>query len=257
MATEIYFFSGTGNSLVLARKIAAGLEDVKIINIRKCDGKETTFNAQCVGVVFPVYAWGIPLIVQRFLQNVSRGNAEYFFAVCDCASLQGRALSQVQELLIRKDITLDSSFNVIMPSNYIPFGGAESERIQKKKFMDADRRVKTIVDTVRKRQKTAIDETGFPPAFLAKTLYRFFSKRLPKFSRKYHVSKKCTGCGLCEKICPVGNISLKDGHPIWGKKCECCMACLQFCPESAILCGRISADRRHYHHPLVKAEDLF
>lgn len=216
-----------------------------------------TFKTKAVGIVFPVYAFGIPLIVQRFLQNVLRGNAEYVFAVCNCAAQQGRALSQVQALLRKKGIALDASFNVIMPSNYIPFGGAESERIQKKKFMDADARIKTITDVVSKQQKTPLDESAFPPAFLSKLMYKFFSRRLPKFSRKYHVSKSCTGCGICEKVCPVGNITLKEGRPIWGSKCECCMACLQFCPASAILCGRVPANREHYHHPQVKAEDLF
>ncbi len=257
METEIYFFSGTGNSLVLARKIAAGLGNTEVINLRKHDGREVTFKSQCVGIVFPVYAWGVPLIVRRFLQNVLRGKLTYFFAVCDCASLQGKALTQVQKLLSAKEISLDASFNVVMPSNYIPFGGAEPERTQKRKFTEAEEQIRTIVDVIQKRQKTALDESGFPPTFLAKLMYHFFSKRLPKFSRKYHVSKDCSGCGLCEKICPVGNIKLKDGHPIWGRECECCMACLQFCPESAILCGKIPATRKHYHHPEVKAQDLF
>ena len=52
----------------------------------------------------------------------------------------------------------------------------------------------------------------------------------------------CTKCGLCEKLCPVGNISVNDALPVFSntKKCQACQRCFAFCPTKAIHIGKKS-----------------
>lgn len=47
---------------------------------------------------------------------------------------------------------------------------------------------------------------------------------------------KCTGCGTCVDICPVGVYEVKDGKsaPVKSEECLVCRACEVQCPESAI-----------------------
>ncbi len=53
--------------------------------------------------------------------------------------------------------------------------------------------------------------------------------------RHIHVENElCTGCGLCEKSCPVGAISLINGFPEIESFCTLCGACVDICPEHAI-----------------------
>ena len=41
--------------------------------------------------------------------------------------------------------------------------------------------------------------------------------------------------GLCEKLCPVHAISLRNGYPEWVKEqCTLCLGCLSYCPKEAI-----------------------
>lgn len=54
-----------------------------------------------------------------------------------------------------------------------------------------------------------------------------------------YVESNCTGCGLCERKCPVKAIEIKDGRPVWIKQqCTMCLGCLHRCPVFAIQYGR-------------------
>ena len=57
---------------------------------------------------------------------------------------------------------------------------------------------------------------------------------MPMFGKHYKVTDLCSSCGVCEKVCPVGNITLKDGKPVFGKHCVGCMGCSFHCPHDAI-----------------------
>jgi len=44
---------------------------------------------------------------------------------------------------------------------------------------------------------------------------------------------KCTACGLCSHLCPIGNITMNE-QPKWSDRCQTCMRCLCFCPAGAV-----------------------
>jgi NAD-dependent dihydropyrimidine dehydrogenase PreA subunit len=46
---------------------------------------------------------------------------------------------------------------------------------------------------------------------------------------------RCTGCGACVEMCPVGAISLVDGRArVDEETCTGCGACVDACPEDAV-----------------------
>lgn len=57
---------------------------------------------------------------------------------------------------------------------------------------------------------------------------------------KFRTTERCTGCGACVRLCPLSNIRLEDGSPVWGSDCTHCMACICRCPEQAIEYGKAS-----------------
>ena len=65
--------------------------------------------------------------------------------------------------------------------------------------------------------------------------------------KAFRVTGTCTGCGKCTKLCPLNNISIKDGRPVWGGSCTHCMACICHCPMEAIEYGRKSVGKPRYH----------
>ncbi len=64
METTIYYFTGTGNSLQIAKNVRDKLEDCKLIPIVKVwQIKDLTATCEKVGFVFPLYWSGLPKIV--------------------------------------------------------------------------------------------------------------------------------------------------------------------------------------------------
>ncbi len=84
MSTEIYYFSGTGNSLYVARDIAEKTNG-KLISIPAVMNKQSIkTDANSIGIVFPVYMahlYGIPLIVERFIKKLEDIGSKYIFGI--------------------------------------------------------------------------------------------------------------------------------------------------------------------------------
>ena len=47
----------------------------------------------------------------------------------------------------------------------------------------------------------------------------------------FRATDACIGCGKCVELCPLNNIHLESGRPVWGKNCTHCMACICYCPN--------------------------
>ena len=74
----IFYFSGTGNSEYVARRIAAATGD-GASSIAECVAhRRFDFDAskeRRVGFVFPVHFWGLPAIVVEFLEALTLADA--------------------------------------------------------------------------------------------------------------------------------------------------------------------------------------
>ena len=82
MATTIYFFTGTGNSLSISKELCNSIKDCELKPISKIWNQENhEISSEKVGFIFPLYYWGLPLIIKEFTQKVNFDNTSYIFAV--------------------------------------------------------------------------------------------------------------------------------------------------------------------------------
>jgi flavodoxin len=93
MNIEIYCFSGTGNSLFIARCLVEKLNG-KLIPITSVMNKEyIKTDADVIGIVFPIYYAsndkGVPLIIERFVGKLNDISSKYVFAVCTSGYTSG------------------------------------------------------------------------------------------------------------------------------------------------------------------------
>ncbi len=257
MKTTIFYFTGTGNSLQVARDLAMELGGAEVISIPKAMETGAGYDADCVGIVFPVYMFGMPLIVAEFARKLTAKAGAYIFAVATYAGIPGATLVHLKKLLESRGMKLAAGFGVVMPGNYTPLYGAPSQRAQEKIFSKAKMKVKEIAEVVKARKSVKPVAGNFVMnLILWDPIYRWGSSYIHESDKYFRAGEKCNSCGICGKVCPVSNIEMQGGKPVWGHNCQQCMACLQWCPREAIQMGRTTEGRKRYRHPAIRIDDM-
>jgi ferredoxin len=254
--TIVYYFSATGNSLQVARDVAARLPGAELRSISDAMKSDQMPAADVIGLVFPVYMFGLPLIVARFCRRLRTDAKPYIFGVATCSMADGTLL-QLRRVLKARGLTLSAGFVVRMPANYTPLYGAIADARQKKLFEAEKNRAAEIAELVRRRTPGPI-EAGNPAVdfFFSRFLYKYCSPRIPGMDKGFSVTDRCNGCEVCVQVCPVENLRMENGRPVWLHHCEQCLACLHWCPEEAIELGSKTKGRRRYRHPDVALKDF-
>jgi len=92
---------------------------------------------------------------------------------------------------------------------------------------------------------------GVVPAVMTATAYQAYARG--RSTKPFIVTDDCTGCGLCQEICPCGAVVLNDGKPVWEKpQCVQCLGCLHRCPARAIRWKKEKENQGRYYNPRVK-----
>ncbi len=240
----IFCFSGTGNSLYAAKKIA------KVFDADVCDmRKSVECGSDVISFVFPTYFWGLPKTVSRFLENMRITNKDaYIFSVTTYGGLSYGVSGAVNKLLKKQGIELKYSGKVKMVENYLPgFNVNDTDKLWEKSDKQLDRIIEDITNHRCNKPE----------------LYTIFNNAAQKTypankgscAEKFTVNG-CKSCGLCEKICPNGNITIADGKPKFGNSCDLCLGCLNLCPVNAIDYGKSTRGKKRYKNRLVTVNDI-
>lgn len=256
MKTTLYFYSGTGNSLWTARKIADGLEQTELICLSSHQKEFSPCDSERIGLVFPVHIWGVPPPVIKFLQHLNADSAQYIFAVAVNAGQVAATLIQLQKRLNAKNLQLSSGFSIDLPSNYIPWGGAVPQHKQQQKFAVALKKIERIATAVRNQEDLPLEKGPLWQNWIFSMIYRKSLPYVARMDKSFGADERCNACGICAKICPAQNIRIVDKKPVWQHRCEQCFACIQWCPEEAIQYGKNTKAKKRYHHPDVSLKDM-
>jgi flavodoxin len=119
MSAEMYYFSGTGNSLVVARDLAEKINGTPIPVTAVMDQDRIRTDAPVIGVVFPVYDFKPPRIIGRFIRKLDNPGAKYLFAVCTYGITPGKAMQHLDRELKACGGNLAGGFAVHMPHSGI------------------------------------------------------------------------------------------------------------------------------------------
>ncbi len=259
MATIVYYFTGTGNSLAVAKAIAGRVKDASIIGIPKCihaNEKITVPEDASIGIVYPLYCGGLPNIVVQFFGLIDLSKAGYVFSVVTEGGKLGSPTKQIGNLAAKSGHRLNAAWWIQMPDNYIPMYAPPEKNIQKIMREDALRKVSVIAENISQRREE-LTSMNLPGKLMGAFAYKTFIRKRAGFDKKFVIAPSCNGCMTCVEVCPVDNIrALEKGKKEWMHHCEGCLACLQFCPVEAISCGGNTDTRPRYHHANATADDL-
>lgn len=259
MKAKIFYFSTTGNSLALAREIGNGLGEAELLSIPKVMKEKVDMNASSLGFIFPVYGWGIPPIMVEFLNRLNLEKQQYIFAVATCGGTPGSTLLQLRSILQKAGAELNAGFvckeganTVIDPPGLVNF----MKGISRRQYKSGKERLNEILSVIRERKDFKPETSAFTANLIGSIMYGMSSHAVDSFKssdKNYFVDNKCTNCKTCERICPMENIKVDSGKPIWLHNCGVCNACIQWCPQQAI---HIKNETCRYRNPDITAKDL-
>ena len=217
---------------------------------------DTPVEADAIGLVFPVHMWGVPSLVLNFLAKVKKDPSRYYFACAVNAGQVSRTLIQLQNHMESFGLKLSLGFDIVLPSNYIPWGGPGPAEKLDRLHLAAREKIKKAAPRIALRQTAPMEKGPLWQRLVFTAIYKLTFNLIPKMDKEFWVDAKCNGCGICVKTCPVDNIIMRTGKPTWLHRCEQCLACIQWCPTEAIQYGKKTPQYPRYHHPEVTLKDI-
>ena len=256
MKTTIYYYTGTGNSLWVARTLGKLIGEAEIISISDWMKEKKPLSSQSIGIIFPVHIWGVPSAVIKFICEIKAFSPQYLFALAVNAGQVANTLVQLKNICKKNGLMLAAGYEIIMPSNYIPWGGAEPGEEQKLKFEAAGRKLSIIAHTINNMEIGQVEKGPLWQRILFTAVYKLSFPQVPKMDSDFWADDKCNQCEICCKVCPAENITMAEGKPAWHHHCEQCFACMQWCPKEAIQYGKKTSAYTRYHHPEIQLKDI-
>lgn len=243
----ILYFTGTGNSRYIAKRIAGYTGDEIVCmndKIKQNDTRRIEHDKRCIFVV-PTYGWRIPRIVEQWIRDTEFAKARAWF-VMDCGAQIGNAAKYIQRLCEEKGFAYMGTKQIVMPENYIAMFDAPQEAEAKLIMKKAEPVITETALTIKKGQAFPAPRRNIYDRFMSCAVNPLFYRMFVK-ADGFYADDKCTGCGRCEKLCPLNNIEIRNGKPVWGKDCTHCMACICQCPAEAVEYGKKSVGKPRYH----------
>lgn len=244
----IFYFSGTGNSQLAAKQIGKALEDeiVSINRYLKAGEKGAFHSERPLVFIAPTYAWRLPRIVAHWIESSDFTGTYDAYFVLTCGDGCGNAAAYARRLCESKGLRYRGLAAVVMPENYLAMfptpDSAEAQAIVTR----AAPRIDELAAAIREGKP-------FPeakPSLIGRlesgpvnpVFYRFFVG-----DKGFSVSDACVSCGKCALCCPLSNIDMQNGKPVWKGHCTHCMACIGGCPTEAIEYKSKSKGRPRYY----------
>lgn len=223
----LFYFTGTGNSLHIAKQIEK--ETVSIPQAIRQSNLE--FTADSIGIVAPIYGHEVPPMVREFMKKAVF-HTEYFYMILTYGNRHGGAAELAKSLCDECGIPVNYINVIIMVDNWLPaFDMNEQRKIDKK----IDENLAVILEDLAAHKNMIAEVTDADRTVHQQFLERMSQMPADAWQHLLQVSDSCVGCGICEKVCPSSSVHVVDGKAVHTPgKCQTCLACAHACPQKAI-----------------------
>lgn len=242
----VLYFSGTGNSRYTAKRIAeiSGDQVISINERMKQRDDSPVASERPLVFVGPVYAGRLPRVMEEHIRATSFTGTKRAYFVVTCAATPWVTEQYVEKLCEERSFALLGFRSIIMPQGYVAGGGTQPKEVNDKILAEAEPKITETAELIRDRQMLPKEQPG--KAVMSKLLNPIMYKMMIS-AKGFAVTERCTGCGKCELRCPLNNVKLAGGRPVWGNHCTHCMACIAGCPAGAIEYGKKTQGKPRYY----------
>ena len=229
----IFYFTGTGNCLYIARQLADDGTELLSIPQMVRHGKYN-FEANEIGIVYPVYGHMPPYMVRQFIQTVKL-KADYKFAVLTYGARKCNSVEIWDEISQRGGHVFDYIGTIVMVDNWLPnFDMNEQMKMNKRIPENLQKITADISGRRRWHEPVTEEERRQHQGFMRRSGLDPEVGFLMKSEKCFIVTDACIDCGICTYVCPRGNYELASRGVQMSGDCEFCFACIQNCPQKAI-----------------------
>ena len=248
MKIILYVFSGTGNTLAVAglyKKYLENMDGESTVDIYSVSAKSgdapSPEGYDLVGVGYPIHAFCAPEPIIKLCKSLPKTENKRAFIfkssgeglhINDCSS------QKLIKIITKKGYNVELERHIVMPYNMIYRHKDEMARhmwIYAHALVDLNCR-ELLEGKKEKVKKTFLKTMWVAPIGCIERGFAHLHGPVFKVNKK-----KCVNCGKCQKVCPMDNISLKDGKYKFGNKCVLCMGCAFNCPKDAVKVGVFGA----------------
>ncbi|MBO4680647.1 MAG: EFR1 family ferrodoxin [Clostridiales bacterium] len=249
----VFYFSGTGNSRFVAKRIAEAIsqEAVDITTYtRTMDRPEFTDKGVYV-FVCPSYMSAPARAMTDFVEWAGFPSGVKAYFIVTCAASMGITPRVTKEICEKRGLQYMGAAQIEMPQNYIALFTTKKVEENIDIIEKAENEIDRIAPLILNGEVLETKKIGSVEYSVTKWVRDVYYKDFMK-TKKFKATDKCISCQKCVKICPLSNITMKDGKPSWGDKCTHCMACINQCPKDAIEYGKGSVGKPRYKGPESK-----
>ena len=189
-------------------------------------------------ICFPVHAFNPPEPVLRWARELPRAAAlpAVILSVSGGGAVWPNRACRVPlvRALEKRDYNVCYEEMIVMPSNWVIATDAEVAATLINVLPERlGRLVRDLEESVSRR--------AFPGLFsrLTTVLGRLENRGAKRFGTRIVVEDSCIYCGKCAETCPVDNIVLDSGPPVFGPHCTMCLGCIYICPVKALRPGTL------------------
>jgi ferredoxin/flavodoxin len=243
----IFYFSGTGNTWWVSKRIAESLKSKNINvsihsieNIVLEEADRLISESKYVGFGYPIYGSDLPEIMKSFLSDLQPVNQKNTFLFCTQWLFSGDGTRNGGIYIKKKGFSVRWTEHFFMPNNIsvtntmFSWFYTNDETKHKKRLTHSSNRANVLVDQI---ANNISFRRGYGLLPTLAGLMQRLPYRLMFNNLRDDISANQTRCVLCERCvnnCPVDNLQITEGKVNAKGECILCLRCYNFCPVGAI-----------------------
>lgn len=231
------YFSGTGNTEHCIRTLASAVcEDADVIALEDDKAIEKIRKEDVIYFGYPVQFSNAPYFVREFItSNGDLWKGKKMFCIATMGAFSGDGAGCTARLFRKYGAEILGGVHIKMPDSVCDSGLLKKAAEENRNIVSrADEKMNETAEKIKQGMypRDGLSLFSHIAGLLGQRLW--FYGKTKNYSSGLKISEKCIGCGLCESVCPLKNISVNDGKAEAGDRCTMCYRCISMCPERAI-----------------------